>query len=69
MAQKGKKSKDITSFKKLTAFLFKDPLRRFPSSKVVFSFCAMWPYSAKGPLIKENFNLLNKMKHTYSFQK
>ena len=29
----------------------------------------MWPYSSKGPLIVENFNLLNKVKHTYSFQK
>ena len=47
--QRGKKNREITSFRKLIYFLFKVPLRRLPSGKVFFLY-TMWPYSAKGPI-------------------
>lgn len=34
-----KKNKEIASFKKLTTFLLKVPLRHLPSSKVIFVSC------------------------------
>ena len=37
--QRGKKNKEIASFKKLTTFLLKVPLHHLPSSKVLFVSC------------------------------
>ena len=43
----GQEKQEITTFKKLISFLFKVPLRRLPSSNVIFIPCAVY---CKGPI-------------------